>query len=111
MNLHSAVFTGLVIAAFAWAMAFEAQAQTATPPPAAQETPVAPDATQPADLAKAIPKHAKKHRSQRMPTDDSTPAEKAVTDRLNAQQLEGLPPSPHQTGMNPEPGAPQTSGQ
>lgn len=115
MNLQSVLLTGVAIAAFAWALAFDAHAQTTTSPLSAQETPV-PAATQAGDSNVIAPKHTK-HRAHRLPTDDSTPAEKAVTARLNEQQLEGTslasnrtaPPEPNMPGNAPSDGPADSS--
>jgi len=96
MNLHSVLLTGIAIATVAWAMAFEAQAQTTTPAPTEQSV------TTTRDTA-ATPKKTKHHSTHALPSTDSTPSEKAATDSLNTQQMQAVAPSSHQTGA-PQPG-------
>ena len=97
MNLHSVLLAGIAVATVAWVSANDAQAQTSAAPPVAQSTTATPDAS-----STTTPK-VKHRRSNAMPTNDSTAAEKAATDRLNAQQLGPAAPSSRQTGV-PQPG-------
>ncbi|MDR3527826.1 MAG: hypothetical protein P4L57_11140 [Rhizomicrobium sp.] len=101
MNLRSVLLTGIAIATVAWISA-NAQAQNSAIPATPSATAM-PDAT-----STATPKKVKHHRAHIKPNMDSTAAEKAATDQLNAQQLAPAAPSSHQTGA-PQPGTVDSS--
>jgi len=94
-TIRTSLLSGIAGLAALGAMSFAAQAQDAAP---AQTT-----ATELAPSGEGTPavahvaKHRVAHRAHRnaqgMPTNDSTPAEKAATDLLNAQQVVAATPA------------------
>jgi hypothetical protein len=89
MTLRTTLFSGIAGLAIASAVAFGAYAQTET---AALQTMRQQGVMMSSgNASQPVAKHTVRHRAHRnaqgMPTNDSTPAEKAATDRLNQQAL------------------------
>jgi hypothetical protein len=94
-TIRTSLLSGIAGLAAMGAFSFAAQAQDATPAPTtATETMPSGDAT---PAVTHVAKHRVAHRAHRnaqgMPTNDSTPAEKAATDLLNAQQVVAATPA------------------
>jgi hypothetical protein len=98
MTLRTTLFSGIAGLAIAGAVAFGAQAQ---PHAVASRTMWQQGVMMPSGYTSPsvvrYTKYTVRHRAHRyaqgMPTNDSTPAEKAATERLNLQQLAAARPS------------------
>jgi len=115
MTMRSTLLSGIAGLAIASAMTFAAQAQTDAPPPAPGTTTNATGGQTPATAPSADPAKPRVHhhrilRGQSGPQ-DSTPAERAATDRLNDQQLAAVeaqsPPAAVSTGADQSSPPPQ----
>jgi hypothetical protein len=108
MTLRTTLFSGIAGLALASALSFGAYAQAVTPTAAPQVTnPGQTPATAPSAGVPGGPKaHHRVYRGQSGPQ-DSTPAEKAATERLNQQQLTAVQ-APAQPPASPVVGQPQT---
>ena len=113
MTIRSTLLSGIAGFAFAAAVTFAAQAQGEPSAPIAApqvENPGATPATAPSAGVPGVPKaHHRRYRGQSGPQ-DSTPAEAAATDDLNAQQITaGAMPAALVVPAAPAPVAPMTT--